>query len=156
FACDLARIRRGFLRHTGVTPSLAVSLDSRPGCVCRAIGSVACLLSRRTGPGKGLDSRFPARTVDWPAAIMKAEPSDWSENYESRGTGSMKRFLAPGAVFLLAALAGQPSDARAHFVFLVPSERDAAKNSLQMVFSDNLKPDPNPKLLEKITQTELF
>ena len=46
--------------------------------------------------------------------------------------------------------------ARAHFVFLIPSEPDAAGNSVRMVFSDNLEPDPNPKLLAKITQTELF
>jgi len=63
----------------------------------------------------------------------------------------MKRFLFPGLVLLLAAVPVQ-----AHFVFLVPSAPGAAKNSAQMVFSDNPKPDPNPKLLEKITQTELF
>ncbi len=37
-----------------------------------------------------------------------------------------------------------------------PQRPGATKNSAQLIFSDNLKPDPNPKLLEKITQTELF
>jgi uncharacterized GH25 family protein len=57
------------------------------------------------------------------------------------------------AVLVLAVTAGS---AQAHFVFLVPSLPDAAPNTAAMIFSDNLKPDPNPMLLKKIAQAELF
>src|SRR5438128_2485816 len=58
------------------------------------------------------------------------------------------------AAFLVLAAAAVP--AQAHFVFLVPSGQDVTPNRVTMIFSDNLKPDPNPMLLKKIAQTELF
>jgi hypothetical protein len=56
-------------------------------------------------------------------------------------------------VFVGLALTAAP--ASAHFIWLVPSEPDAGPNSVHMVFSDNLLPDPNPELLNKIAQTVL-
>jgi len=62
----------------------------------------------------------------------------------------MKRLFS---VFVVLALVAAP--ASAHFIWLVPSEPDAGPNTVHMVFSDNLLPDPNPELLNKITQTVL-
>src|SRR5438045_2741167 len=62
----------------------------------------------------------------------------------------MKKFLAS-----LLALAVTAAVSRAHFVWILPPAPDAATPVVRVVFSDQLAPD-DPKLLDKIKQTELF
>jgi uncharacterized GH25 family protein len=61
----------------------------------------------------------------------------------------MKRL---GIVFLLLAAA---APARAHFVWLLPTEPGAKEPGVRLVFSDTLKPD-RPELLKKVAHTKLF
>lgn len=62
----------------------------------------------------------------------------------------MRHYPLALAVWLLTAAL-----APAHFVWILPGDPDAKKTTVQVVFSDALKPD-SPELLQKIVQTELF
>ncbi len=61
----------------------------------------------------------------------------------------MKRLWS--VALLLAAAA----PARAHFVWLLPTEPGAKEAGVRLVFSDTLKPD-RPELLKKVARTRLF
>jgi uncharacterized GH25 family protein len=66
----------------------------------------------------------------------------------------MKRRL-PFIVVVLALGLACAAPARAHFIWLLPSDPGAKTPAVRMIFSEDLQPD-KPELLKKIGQTELF